>query len=73
MCVAESGSAHERYLRLYDLIRTRDKELAAAFDDFRRSTAIMQLMLMRSHNLVTPDELARFSSGTWDRLASFDE
>ena len=29
---------HERYLAIYERIRQRDKELAAAFDDLRRST-----------------------------------
>ncbi len=69
VCVDDSGTAHERYLKLYDLIRQRDKEMADAFDDFRRSTAILSLMVMCEHNLVTPEELARFSLDTRHRLA----
>ena len=33
-------TAHERYLRLFRLLRERDEELASAFDDMRRSRAI---------------------------------
>lgn len=73
VCDDGSASAHERYRELYDLIHKRDKELADAFDDVRRSTAIMQLMLMRRHNLLTPEELARFGNDTRGLLASFDD
>ena len=37
------GTAHERYLRLSALLRSRDDDLSRAFDDVRRSTAMMRL------------------------------
>lgn len=61
---ADGRSAHERYLAVYDLIRQRDKELANAFDDFRRSTAWQQLAIMHARGLMTDEELARFSDET---------
>lgn len=62
---ADGGkSHHERYLALFRLIRDRDKELASAFDDFRRSTAVLQLTLIKSLGLLTDDEFARFSPAT---------
>jgi hypothetical protein len=73
VCDDDSASASERYRKLYDLIHERDEEMADAFDDIRRSTAIMRLMTMRKHNLVTPEELARFSNDTRRLLVSFDE
>lgn len=54
-------SAHERYREIYSLMRERDKELASLFNDFRRSTAMIQLMYFRSRGLLTPEELALFS------------
>jgi hypothetical protein len=42
------GSNHERYLAVYQLIKKRDKELAGAFDDFRRSTAVRQIAISRA-------------------------
>ena len=66
-------SAHERYIKIYGLVERRDKELARAFNDFRRSTAIMQLMIMRSMRLLTDDEMRRFTEETQkhiDALAS---
>jgi hypothetical protein len=62
---SKSGhSAHERYLAVYRRLRRRDKELAQAFDDLRRSTAWPRLALMRSRGLVTDAEFARFSPET---------
>ena len=62
---SETGkSEHDRYLAVYTLIKRRDKELANAFNDLRRSTALLSLMHMYSHKLLAPDEFARFSPET---------
>lgn len=62
---ADGGkSHHERYLALFRLIRDRDKELAGAFDEFRRSTAVLQLSLIKSLGLLTDEEFTRFSPET---------
>lgn len=66
--VATGGgdSAHERYLALYRLVHERDKELARAFNDLRRSTAINALIAMTNLDLLTASELAEFSGETRD-------
>jgi hypothetical protein len=62
---SETGKrAHERYLAIYQLVRRRDKELADAFNDKRRSTARLQLVIICRHGLLTEEELARFSAET---------
>jgi hypothetical protein len=53
--------AHERYLAVYDLIRRRDRAIAEAFNDPRRSTAFQQLLAIQSHRLLSEEELGRFS------------
>lgn len=58
------GSAHDRYLNVYTIVKQRDKQLANAFDDFRRSTAVMQLGIMRRMGLLTDEELRLFSEQT---------
>ena len=50
---ATDGTAHERYVRAYKLLKSRDEELARAFDDLRRSTAVMQLAIMRRMGLLS--------------------
>jgi hypothetical protein len=57
-------SAHDRYLAVFRLLQRRDKELGEAFNDFRRSTAFLQLAILRSRGLVTDEEFARFSPET---------
>jgi hypothetical protein len=62
---SEAGkSAHERYLAVFRLLQRRDKELAEAFNDLRRSAALLQLAILCSRGLVTDEELARFSPET---------
>lgn len=61
ICRDDTQTAHERYGRLYGLIRERDREMAMAFDDFRRSTAVQCLRLMMKLELLDDDDLARFS------------
>lgn len=58
------SSAHERYLKVYKLVKERDKQIANAFNDFRRSTAVMQLGIMRRMKLLTDEELGLFSEKT---------
>ena len=57
-------SHHERYLAIYDLMRKKDRKLAIAFDDLRRSTAIPQIAVIHSYGLITADEFQRFSPRT---------
>jgi adenine-specific DNA methylase len=56
-----STNSHERYLLVFQLIGQRDADIAAAFNDFRRSTAIRQLAVMQSRDMLTEEEFARFS------------
>ena len=57
-------TAHDRYVAVYRLLQTRDKELAWAFDDLKRSQAIRQLAAMVALGLVTEAELEQFSPDT---------
>jgi hypothetical protein len=67
---SEAGS-HERYLEVYDLIRRRDRELAAAFNGLRRSSALMQLLAIVSLGLLTDEEIADFGDETRAFLGTF--
>ncbi|MBI1745849.1 MAG: peptide ABC transporter substrate-binding protein [Acidobacteria bacterium] len=58
------GTAHERYLDLYQYVKRRDKELAKVFDHFSRSKALVQIALAAKKKLITPEELAAFSPET---------
>ena len=68
-----STSSHERYLLIFELIKQRDADIAAAFNDFRRSTAERQLAIMHSRDLLTQEELALFSSETQETVKSSSE
>jgi hypothetical protein len=59
-----SKSHHERYLAVYRLLQRRDEELADAFNNPRRSTALVQLARIHFHEFLSADEFARFNSET---------
>jgi hypothetical protein len=69
MAAGGDKSYRQRYLAIYDLIRRRDKELAAAFNDMRRSTAFYQLAHIYSMRLLRDEEFLRFSPETRAALA----
>jgi hypothetical protein len=52
---------HDCYLKVFDLIRGRDKTISRIFDDPRRSTALISLADMKHEGLLSADELAQFS------------
>ena len=57
-------SSHEKFLSLYKLIHKRDADVARGFNDFRRSTAFVQIGVMHSMGLLTEEDLRRFSPET---------
>jgi hypothetical protein len=57
-------TSHERYLGVWRILKRRDRELALAFNDLRRSAAFEQLAVMQAHQLLTEEEMARFSAET---------
>ena len=68
ICRDETKTAHERYGTLYGHLRDRNKEMANAFDDYRRSTALLCLILMHKHGLLTEEEIQEFSDDVQDTL-----
>jgi hypothetical protein len=62
-------SAHERYLAVYDLVRQRNREMADAFDDMRRSQALERILWIRRLGLFTEEEYLRFTDEMRDRVA----
>jgi hypothetical protein len=61
---APGKTSHERYIKIYKLMRDRDRDLAFAFDDHRRSTAMTKLARIQVLGLLTEDELRGFSEET---------
>ena len=64
-------SRHERYLDIYRLMHEKDGELVRTFDFLRRSTALVQLGLFRSHGLITDEDLAGFSEELQNQIKAF--
>ena len=69
----DSRSWYDRYVEIYRLVDTRDDELARAFDNPRRSEAVLQLTLIHSLGLLKPEEFARSSSETRATIESLSD
>lgn len=67
-----SGSPHARFLELFELTHSRNRQLAGAFDDLRRSTAFHRLIAMRKLGVVTEEDLLPFSAETRAKLERLD-
>jgi hypothetical protein len=69
----DSRGAHERYLAAYKLMHKMDEEIGNAFNDFRRSTAIVQIAIIRKLGVITDEEFGRFSESTRAFLQDFSD
>ncbi len=63
---------HQRYLKLYDLVQKQNGEVAIAFDDLRRSTALSKIAQIHSRGLLTEEEFARFTEETRKRVLALE-
>ncbi|MBA4147750.1 MAG: peptide ABC transporter substrate-binding protein [Verrucomicrobia bacterium] len=64
-------SSHEKYLNLFKLIEKRDDDIARGFNDFRRSTVVMQIGIIHKMGLFTGEELRRFSPETQHKVEMY--
>jgi hypothetical protein len=60
----DSGTAHERYLKIWKLLKKRDRVLADCFDDWRRSSIFPKIMVMRRNGLLEPQDMEGVSEET---------
>ena len=71
---ADAGQgSHERYRAVYRLLQDRDERLADAFDNPRRSAALVQLARIRAEGLLSEEEFAGFSPETRAAVRAFLE
>ena len=67
--ISDDGKTHHaRYLSVYKLIHERDGEMDGAFNGLSRSRAFVQLRAIQELNLLTNEEVARFSPETKERI-----
>jgi len=69
--LSESGSEHEKYLKLYRHIKASDVIVADCFNDWRRSNLWFKLPLLRRHNLLTDEHMSNLSDASRELLGRF--
>jgi hypothetical protein len=63
-----SDGYHDCYLEVFALMRRRDKEMARAFNDPRRSNAFILLANIKEEDLLTEEELMQFGEETREAI-----
>ena len=69
---SEFESEHKKYLALYKHIEASDKIVADCFNDWRRSNLWLKLPLLRRHDLLKEEHIAKLSDAARDLLDRFD-
>jgi len=67
----ESGSEHEKYLKLYRYLEASDRVVADCFNDWRRSTLWFKLPLLSRHNVLKDEHISNLSDATRELIARF--
>ena len=60
----KENNNHEAYLKLWEIMRSEDDEIAIMFDDLKRSNARIKLAAWKRNNLISDDDLKEFSEET---------
>lgn len=68
LLVSPAPSAHERFLALLQRVHEKNEDIAEAFDNHRRSTAVHRLAAMVSLGLLTDEEFAQFTEETQQQI-----
>jgi hypothetical protein len=55
---------HKVYLKVWDIVNTRDRDIADMFNDLRRSNAVFKLALWYKNGYLTEKELTEFTQET---------
>lgn len=55
---------HKAYLKVWDIVNTKDKDIADMFNDIRRSNAVFKLALWYKNGYLTEKELNEFTQET---------
>ena len=69
---ATGSSKHQSYLKLWGMIQDQNEVVAQAFDDHRRSTALLKILEIHRQGLLTDEEFARFSEETQKRVLTLE-
>ena len=67
-CECGERPSYQRFMRVFTVVQDGNDQIARAFDDLRRSTALARVAVMRSNGLITEAEFSRFSEDSRARI-----
>ena len=70
VCKTKGGENHKAYLKTWNIVNKRDKDIAGMFDDLKRSNAIFKVALWYKHGYLTDNEVKEFTDQTYKAIQS---
>ena len=67
------GQKHDSYLKIWDLLRKKDREISDMFDDLKRSNAILKIANMLDSGALQEHHFLKFTELTKDEVNSIVE
>ena len=67
------STPHAAVLEVGKIVQKRDREMSELFDDYRRSTAILQLIVMRRQGMLLDSDVVGFSTELTTKLLSAND
>ncbi|MDC9729742.1 MAG: hypothetical protein PSN04_10535 [Methyloprofundus sp.] len=66
--MAKGNDNHKAYLKTWDIVNTKDKDIADMFNDLRRSNAIFKLALWYQQGYLTDNDAKEFTEQTYKTI-----
>ena len=70
---SEKSTPHATVLEVGEIVKKRNREMSELFDDYRRSTATLQLVAMRRQGMLLDSDVVGFSTELTTKLLSSND
>jgi len=69
----KKNNNHKAYIKLWEMMRAEDDEIAIMFDDLKRSNAKVKLAAWKRTNLISDEDFKDFSEETQESINLINE
>ena len=67
---SRGAESHKYYLKLWKVLKEKDKEISLMFDDLKRSRAVFQLAMWKRNGILSEDKFNELTEETRNRINS---
>ncbi len=67
---SRGAESHKYYLKLWNLLREKDKDISLMFDDLKRSTAVFKFAMWKKNGILSDEDFKSLTDETQKRIES---